>query len=319
MLPAVHARGHRYAGAVRGVRRSFARPCASVTVALALVLCVPATSRGREVATSAAGAMPRDPTPAERKAYSALRDEMDQAAKAGDWDLFLSKAGQALDKLPEHASSEGTRREVVGLVGKHEIDQRNEPQIERSVDILDAYKDQLRLAYGDAAKLRRGWDDAERYVGVLRRRFPDAAPPPTGEPPRAAPTPSSSTSSSADTLDAPERNNRVGPLVVSGAVLTGLGGVLLLAGLAFVPGSKTRFGDHDDLARGCERDGLNPCPGESAAYREFLRWRGRTLGLAIPGVVLLGIGVGLLVAGLRRKQRGPDRTFVTRDGVRIRF
>lgn len=313
----MHLSGQRHGAAVRGPRRSLARACASVTVAVALLF-VPSTSRGGEVATAATGAMPKGPTAAEREAHSALRDEMDQAARAGDWDLFLSKSGEALDKLPEHASSEGTRREVVGLVGKHEIDQRSEPQIERSLEILTAYQEQLRLAYGDAAKLRRGWDDAERYLGVLRRRLPDTARPPVAKPPRAAPPPASSPSSPADALAAPERSHRVGPLVVSGAVLTGVGGVLLIAGLATAADTRGKLLANESAVSDCN-PAASTCPAASNALDAYHRSLRSTLGLAITGGVLLGVGVALLVVGIRKRRLSPAGATVVRGGVRIRF
>jgi len=302
-------------GGLQLAARALARRCASVSVALALV-CAPFTGVARGSATSVTRPMQRDPSQAERKADEALRDEIDRALEGRDWDLFLEKAGEALEQLPELASSEGRRREVVGLVGGYEIDQRSETQLERSVEILNAYKAQLRGAYGDGAKSRPGWEEAERYIEDLRRRLPETTATPSMEVPRAA-TLASSPPPPPDTTNAQRRERGVGPLAISGAVLTGVGGILLIAGLAFAPRAKKHLDENNDAVGACA--GEPTCPEASAALDAWRRSSGTTLGLAIPGVALLGVGIGLLVAGLRGKRLGTGRAAAAPGGIHFRF
>ena len=229
------------------------------------------------------------PTDAEVQTFATLRGEIEELDDE-DVDALLTKCEQALRALPEHASSQGKRREVVVYVGDWEIEKRTNEQLRRSIEVLRLYQTQLRGTYGEAATSRPDWQTTEGYIDGMLARIGDEGEA-DGAPP-IAPTPASP-------VDTAPRSRAASPLVVSGGVLTGVGGVLLVAGLAFYGRSFARYNKlHDDYDRGMP---VTPEHEKSAWTRIGASWA-----ITIPGVLVLGAGIGLLVVGLRR--RAHDRS-----------
>ena len=243
--------------------------------------------------------------------FERLSAEANEAASVGDWDTALRSAEKGLGSLREEAETHLRRAELMTLVGAFEVDRRSEAQLEVSVRLLRRYLAELRNARGETAERLSAWEEATAYVAELEARLPasPSAPVPLLEP--------GSPSPAIEPSDDPRRSGR--GLQATGGVATSVGAVLVVAGLAFA-GKWSREADAYDVLR--DRNASSPGSvtpqGEAAQDQRWRRARATALGLSIPGTVLLGVGVALVVVGTRRA-KALGRVALVPSGVHVRF
>lgn len=298
------------------------QPATALSVALTFAL-VANTGHATFGAASRSALGGRKPTQQEQRAFRGVRAEMDEAGEQGNWDAFLAKAAAALEGFPEHETSRGARSEVVGLVGEWKVEQRSDAQVRLSAEILEVYTAQLREAYGDAAERLSESVEARGYVDALERRLENNAAtsaPPAAEERAAIPPP---IAPDADRRPRVEPNRRRSTaMIASGGALTGVGTVLGIVGGVFAGrwrNGAARYERLGDQQHAC----MCVAPSdEAASWSSWTDARAKTLGFAIPGVVLLGVGVGLLVTGIKARRTGSamaSRAVPTHAGVGWRF
>jgi hypothetical protein len=236
------------------------------------------------------------PSRSEQQAFDTLRDDAQRAAEEEDWDAFLDKNAKALEALGEQESTRAVRREAAYEVGNYRVEARNVAQIHLSVELLRRYKDQLSAAYGSAAPGTAEWIKVDGYIDELLaltagNEDTRAEPPPVEASPPAQGQP----------IDADRQpSHRVEPLVVSGGILTGVGGVLLVSGFAFYGSQYVKYEDLRDQHDAGQP--VDPAEADKVYRRISASW-----GITVPGAVLLAAGIGLLVVGLRRRQYEKQR------------
>ena len=289
------------------------QPCAALGVALALAF-APRSTRAAGLTTqlSMSAFMLQPPTKSERRAVTAVYQAAEKADQDGDWDAFLDTASEAMQDVPERESSHLSRSEISLYVGTWRIEKRSEAQLARSVEILEAYVTDLHDAYGVSGQLSTATEDAHGYIKELRRRL-DELQQPAASPAAAIVSPPPPTVSSDTGVKRRERA-RLEPLVVSGSVLAGAGAVLAISGIAYFAVVRSRYVDL--------RDQYQEDPGAVSDREEVQAWRRLPTSLAfiVPGTVLVGLGVGLLVAGVRRKRHdGSARSAFVPAGLRVTF
>ncbi len=246
------------------------------------------------------------PSRAERQAFDSLWDESGRAAEEEDWGTFLDKSAKALAALPEHPLSRDVRRQVAFDIGNYRVDARTDVQLRRSVEILQRYTDDLVAAYGKQASSMEEWRKVESYIGDLRARIRAPA-----SPESSSSTPAHATPSVAEEDHAPVRGSK--PLVIGGGVLTSVGGILTILGFAFYGSSYARY--NDELRGRASNMDLSQAEADKAWNRIGASWA-----ITVPGLVLLGAGIGMLVVGLRRQRRAErGRMSVGAGQVEVRF
>jgi hypothetical protein len=249
------------------------------------------TPAGARVTDADADAAPGRPTKASRRSFRQASGALNDAADAGKWDDFLAAAHTALLALPEHPSSYAKRSRVVEYVGEWSVALRRKEQLRRAIEILEAYIEQLRFAYGDDIRERWRSEQAHVHLDALQRRLE------AFEPTRSASRVDPRIVTPAPTQKL--RRQQVRPLVASGAVLTAVGAIVSIAG-AVVHGH----------ASALEPDGSPRARSVSAI----------PLALVAPGAAALVIGIGLLAAGLDARKHPPSsRASIRTTGVEIRF
>lgn len=259
---------------------------------------------------------PATPTEKDWATFRSLRNGMKHAESDADWDAYLTKAERALTALPEHADSHGDRWEVAYLIGAFKVDERSDLQVDRSVKILELYISELTQAYDARAEGLDAWTEAQTNLKNLRARIRNDRDEPfmpmrPGEPaPPTAPV-------AAAPVDQPASRPPPEPLVVVGGVLTALGGVALIAGFAFAAEAKNNLDEVTATANAC--GSTRPCDGYEADRNNWRTSTGLTLGLVLPGLAMIGAGVGVLVVGVRKTKARPRRASVTLTGINVAF
>jgi len=104
-------------------------------------------------------------------------------------------------------------------------------------------------------------------------------------------------------------------MVAAGGAATGVGAVLLLAGLGLIPRWVAATHDYENFIAPC----TTTCPGEGDKWKQFTRARGTVLGLVIGGVALAGAGIAVTVIGTRKRTGPATRTSLAPGELRIRF
>jgi hypothetical protein len=250
--------------------------------------------------------------------FRASFDEAQAAGERGDWGEFLEHCERALTALPEHETSRADRADVMDLVGGWRVDARRDDQTRRSIAILERYVADLRQAYGEDAEQLGAWEDAHRYLDDLRARLPaDAIPPPPGLP--APPTigPADSLHREHETSRQSPRGETVrrqpSPLVIAGAVTTGVGGVVmasLLGGWWWPREREYRRLKEQHRGNMCDSPLADTagCPDAAMEKRaNTARYTAGGVSLAL-GTALLTAGVAMIVTGLHRKKHAGRRT-----------
>lgn len=288
---------------------SRASKAAASCVAALVVLTAP-VARARLISPASG---PATATASAEDSFEELSRKANGAALEGDWGAALEAAREALDLLPQDPKSHGRRADLIALVGDYKLDERNDAQLRVSVQIVRRYLEGLEAA-ADGSDTR-AQEEARAYVAELERRVPTAAraiePAWDDEPP-----PRASDADPGNDGPAPARGRA---LQVGGGATMGIGAVLVVAGLVFAPKWRREADRYEEL-----EDLEATVPGsvssemEAAQHGRRRRPRATTLGLTLPGIALLGVGIALVVVGTRRT-RADRNVAVGPGGLRLRF
>ena len=295
-------------------------PPTAIVAGIVVVLAVPSVPSIARAQTYAAthSAQQPPPPPGASATFEYHRDGAVEAMQAGDWDRFLDHSEQALRALPEHEDTHVARAETMQPVGVWEVDARTDEQLRRSIAILELYVAQLRQAYGEVAESRPGWAPAHQYLDDLRARLPATSEAPPAAPAVAGPAPVPPPSRAATPQDNGSSSGTA--MLIGGGVATSVGGVLTITGLALIGPWTGRATDYEDLKQDHQVCNCVTKEQEAASWSKYTRARGRSLGLMVTGVVLVGTGAALVALGLRkRKQQRSDRLSLSPGGLHVRF
>ena len=248
-------------------------------------------------------------TNASRRGFDEAKAAADAALGDDDWETLLHEAERALRLLPENDDTHAERAEVMQPVGAYKLDARSPAQLRRSAQVLELYLEQLDAAYKEDARPYEDRELARRYLDDIHGLLPKHKPgvPLLGLSPTNVGTPRP-----------PEQDLPPGGrnLIIGGGLSIGVGFVLLIVGITQGVRWKRADDDYEELRAMRER--LDPRT-EVDAATEWSRAAGGTLGTAVPGIALTGVGVGLLIAGLRKRKASKAHLSVAAGGLEVTF
>jgi hypothetical protein len=244
-------------------------------------------------------------------AFEELSRAANGAALRGDWGTALDSAREALQTLPEGPGTHAARADLVSLVGDYKLGERSHEELMASAEIVRAYLDDVD-SLPPRADRARAREEAAGYLAAVE--LSAALTPPQRKPPVPADTPAQAVAPA----DGDPVNHSARPLRIAGGVAIGLGSVLSIAGLVFVAKWREEAGLYQGLA---DREAASPgsvtAGAEATRYSAMVRARGTALGMTLPGAVLLGVGIALVVVGTQRARKNPLAVGPT--GLRLRF